>query len=114
MGFAEISRILAIARKATEGLEDEQLEILLPAESLTEQEVRSTIEAGNPDALTEFMQGVIGDHIRDGLVVNLSSRTGAGLTVRVVNQDVEIDLTDEAITDLLAKHLLPRYRGIMR
>lgn len=106
--------ILAIARKATDDLDDEQLEILLPAESLTEEEIRSTIEGGTPDALTEFMQGVIGDDLREGLRVKLSRRTGAGLTVRVVSQNVEIDLTDDAITDLLAKHLLPRYRAIMR
>ena len=106
--------ILAITRKTTEALEDEQLEILLLSDSLTEEEIRPSIEAGNPDALTEFIQGVIGDDLREGLTVNLSSRTGGGLTVRVVNQNVEIDLTHKAITELLAKHLLPRYRAIMR
>ena len=106
--------ILAITSKATEGLEHEQLEILLPEESLTEEEIRQSIEAGNPDALTEYMQGVIGERIREGAKVKLGSRANAGLTVRVVNQNVEIDLTDEAIADLLAKHLLPRYRAIMR
>ena len=68
----------------------------------------------SPHALTRFMQGVIGEDIREGVRVKLSSRTGAGLTVRVVEENVEIDLTDQAITDLLAKHLLPRYRAIMR
>ena len=106
--------ILAITSKATEGLDDEQLEILLPADSPTEEEIRKSIDAGNPDALTEYMQGVVGDRIREGARVKLGSRANAGLTVRVVNQNVEIDLTDEAITELLAKHLLPRYRAIMR
>lgn len=106
--------ILAITNKATEGLDDEQLEILLPAESLAEEEIRESIDAGNPDALTEYMQGVIGERIREGTQVKLGSRANAGLTVRVVNQNVEIDITDEAITELLARHLLPRYRAIMR
>ena len=106
--------ILAITNKATEGLDDEQLEILLPAESLGEDEIRTSIESGNPDALTEYMQGVIGERIREGAQVRFGSRANAGLTVRVVRQNVEIDLTDEAITELLARHLLPRYRAIMR
>lgn len=106
--------IVAIARKASEDLDDEQLEILLPAESLTEEEVRKSIETGNPDAMTQFMQGMIGEDIREGVRVSLGNRTNGGLTVRVINQNLEIDLTDDAIADLLAKHLLPRYRAIMR
>ena len=106
--------ILAITRSATAGLDDEQLELLLPEEILTEEEIRQSIEAGKPDALTEFVQGLLGDDLRAGMAVNLGSRTRSGLTVRLVNQKVEIDLTDQAITDLLAKHLLPRYRAIMR
>ncbi|MEM9656926.1 MAG: hypothetical protein AAF961_01065 [Planctomycetota bacterium] len=106
--------IYVIARKATEGLEEEQLDILLPAENLSEDEVRRTIEAGKPDRLTQFLQGVVGDDLRSGITVNLGSRSHGGLTVRVVNKNVEIDLTDEAITDLLAQHMLPRYRAIMR
>jgi V/A-type H+-transporting ATPase subunit E len=106
--------ILAITRKATEGLGDEQVEILLPSEIITEEEARQRIEAGDPDALTEFIQGVIGEDLREGFTVDLGSQRKGGLTVRVVNQNVEIDLTDDTITALLAKHLLPRYRAIMR
>ena len=106
--------ILAITRRATDGLDDEQLELLLPSDSLTEEEAQKSIQDGDPDALTQFMQGVIGQDLRDGLKAKMISRAGGGLTVRVVNQNVEIDLTDKAITELLAKHLLPRYRAIMR
>lgn len=106
--------ILAITRKATEGLEDEPVEILLPSETITEEEARQRIEAGEPDALTQFIQGLIGEDLRDGFTVSLGSQQKGGLTVRVVNQNVEIDLTEDAIADLLAQHLLPRYRAIMR
>ena len=36
------------------------------------------------------------------------------LTDVEVNQNIEIDLTERAIADLLAEHLLPRFRAIMR
>ena len=64
--------------------------------------------------MTEFVQALIGEDLREGFTVNLGSQQKGGLTVRVVNQNVEIDLTDDAITELLAQHLLPRYRAIMR
>ena len=106
--------ILAITHRATEGIGDEPIEILLPSETITEEDARRSIEAGNPDALTQFIQGLIGEDLREGFTVSLGSQQQGGLTVRVVNQNVEIDLTDDAITGLLAQHLLPRYRAIMR
>ena len=106
--------ILAITLRATEGLGDEPVEILLPRETITEAEAQKSLEAGNPDALTEFIQGLIGEDLREGFTVKLGSQQKGGLTVRVVNQNVEFDLTDDAIAELLAQHLLPRYRAIMR
>lgn len=106
--------ILEITRQATESLGDEPVEILLSSAVITEEEVRTRFEDGDRDALTEFVQGLIGDDLRDGFTVDLGSQRQGGLVVRVVNQNVEIDLTDEAISELIALHLLPRYRAIMR
>ena len=108
------SMILEISRQATKGLDEEQIEVSLPAEIVTEQEARNRIQAGQPDALTQFVQGLIGEDLREGFTVSLGSQGQSGLTVRVVDQNVEIDLTDAAISDLLAQHLLPRFRAIMR
>ncbi len=105
--------ILQVTRQATEGLGGEA-EILLPPEVVSEEEARRRIEAGEQDLLTEFVQGLIGQDLREGFTVDLGSQHHSGVVVRVVNQNVEIDLTDEAIADLLAQHLLPRFRAIMR
>ena len=104
--------ILEVSRRATAGLEGEEVEILLPPEIVTEEAARKKIQAGDRDTLTEFVQGLLGEDLRTGVAVNLGR--GTGMTVRVVNQNVEIDLTEESITDLLAQHLLPRFRAIMR
>ena len=106
--------ILEVTRAATDKIDDEQVEILLPPDLIQEVEVRQRIAAGDRDPLTELVQGLTGDKLRDGFTVNLGGRKGAGMTVRVVNQNVEIDLTEDAITELLARHLLPRFRAIMR
>ena len=37
-----------------------------------------------------------------------------GARVRLVGEDLEIDLTDDAVSQLLLKHLLPRYRAILQ
>jgi V/A-type H+-transporting ATPase subunit E len=106
--------ILEITRQATEGLGDEQVEVLLSPELITEEDARHRIQSGQRDVLTEFVQGLLGEDLREGFTVDLGNRRQGGLTVRVVNQNVEIDLTEESISEHLAQHLLPRFRAIMR
>jgi V/A-type H+-transporting ATPase subunit E len=53
------------------------------------------------------------DMLREGVEIIPSSDVPGGARVRVVGSDVEIDLTEEAISKLLLKHLLPRYRAIL-
>jgi V/A-type H+-transporting ATPase subunit E len=106
--------ILEIAGEASKSVKDERIEILLPPEIVSEDEARKRVEAGEQDALTNFVQGLIGEDLRSGVSVRLGSHQQNGISVRVADQNVEIDLTDETITELLASHLLPRFRAIMR
>ena len=108
------SMILEIARQATAEVGEEALELLIPPEVVTEDEARRRIEEGEPDALMDFIRGLIGEDLRDGFTVHLGNQDQSGLTVRVTDENVEIDLTDRAITELLAQHLLPRFRAVMR
>ena len=106
--------ILEVVRRATSDLKDEPVEVLLPQDIVTEEDVRKKLKAGAPDKLTQFVEGLIGEELREGITVDLGSQRHGGITVRVVDQKVEIDLRDEAIGELLAQHLLPRFRAIMR
>jgi V/A-type H+-transporting ATPase subunit E len=51
--------------------------------------------------------------LREGLELLPADDVAGGARVRLVGQDLEIDLTDTAVTRLLLKHLLPRYRDIV-
>ena len=39
---------------------------------------------------------------------------GGGARVRVKGEDAEVDLSDEAVSALLMKHLLPRFQAILQ
>jgi V/A-type H+-transporting ATPase subunit E len=73
-------------------------------------------EAENPE-LDEVMRsavlGISDTMLREGVEIIPSSEVSGGARVRVVGDNLEFDLTDEAISKLLLKHLLPRYRGIL-
>ena len=106
--------ILEIARNSTQGMGDEPVKVLLSPDIVTEDEVREQIENGDEDALTEFVRGLLGEDLREGFSIDLGAPGQKGLVVRVVNQNVELDLTEDALSDLLTQHLLPRFRAIMR
>lgn len=105
--------ILEIAGKAKPP-EGADVEILLPADAVAEEELRKRIKAGDEDALTRFARQMLGDEIRKGFILQPGDDEETGLRVRVVDENVEIDFTDEAITELLAQHLLPRFRAVLR
>ncbi len=94
--------------------QDAPLEIILPPEIIQEEDVRQQIQAGNHDALTQFVQGLLGEGVRQGFTVRIGQDHQTGLRVHVVDHRVEIDFTDQAISELLARHLLPRFRAILQ
>ena len=88
---------------------DQELEILV-----------SDMLAGKADENAELdktirdsVLGISSNMLREGVEIIPSSQVSGGARVRVVGEDLEIDLTNEAISTLLLKHLLPRYRGIL-
>jgi len=102
--------VLVLAGQAVEEhLKDKRLQILV-----------SDLLAGKDrenEELDQFIRegvlGISGDMLREGLEIIPSSEVSGGARVRVVGEDLEIDLTDEAVAELLLKHLLPRYRHIL-
>jgi len=106
--------ILEITRKAKPAEADGGITVLLPPEAIQEEGVRQRIQDGDEDALTEFVKGLIGDKVRSGFEVELGDADQIGLRVQVVDENVEIDFTDQAIMQLLARHLLPRFRAILK
>jgi len=100
--------ILVLAGQAADQfLKDKKIEVLV-----------SDFLAGKDNKkLGEFVRekllGISGDMLREGVEIVPSSEVPGGVRVRVVDEDLEIDLTSEAVSKLLLKHLLPRYRNIL-
>jgi len=102
--------VLVLAGQAADTyLKDKQIKIfvsdLLAGRDKDNEELDTTIR--------ERVLGISGDMLRAGVEIIPSSEVPGGARVRVVDEDLEIDLTSEAISKLLLKHLLPRYRAIL-
>ncbi len=106
--------ILEIAGRALpEKKRDQQMEIILPEDVVGLNELRRHPEKVKEGSLGQFMLARAEDLLRDGVTLHTSKKQRAGLTIKLVEEDVRINLTDEAVTELLLEHLLPRFRALI-
>jgi V/A-type H+-transporting ATPase subunit E len=102
--------ILAIAgRVAPEPQDTRAMDLLLANAWFT--------EAGTTDSTSEplghFILGVSQEMLRQGMTLKPAKDDTPGLRLRLVGEEVEIEVTDQAISALLLKHLLPRFRAMI-
>lgn len=106
--------ILEVARRAMPEDAGKHVEILLPDDAATVEELSRNPESLAEGSLTKFVLGLTGDTIREGLTFKPAGDNSPGIRVQIVDEDVRIDLTDQAISDLLMRHvLLPRLAAVL-
>jgi V/A-type H+-transporting ATPase subunit E len=105
--------ILEVAGRAAPTGE-QRAEVLLPAELVSLEDLQSTPEEATPGTLMHFVLSLGGGMLREGMQFGVSEDGEAGIRVRLVEEDVQIDLTESAISQLLLRHMLPRFRALLR
>ena len=106
--------ILEVARQATpDDLGAQPVEILLPAEAVGIDELRAKPEEVKEGDLTHFVLTLTSEMLREGIMLKPGGDKAAGIRVRLVGKDYEIDLTEGAIADVLLRHLLPRFQALI-
>ena len=91
-----------------------QAEVLLPAELVSLEDLQSKPEEATPGTLMHFVLSLGGGMLREGMQFGVSEDGEAGIRVRLVDEDVQIDMTESAISQLLLRHMLPRFRALLR
>jgi len=86
-------------------------ELLLPAGVIGLDELRRNPAEYKQGQLSRFVQSLAGDILSDGVSFGVSR--GRGIRVRISASETEVDLSDEAVADMLLKHLQPRFRAIL-
>lgn len=102
--------LLEIARAATPERGGAPSTVLLPSPEPGELAAPSQ-EA--EEKLNQLALALGGEALRGGIAFDVADFDGPGVRVRIADQDVEVDLTAEAMTRLLLQHLSPRFREII-
>jgi len=102
--------VLVLAGKTAQELtKDKDLEIMV-AEALFE-DVK--IDQALKDRGKEQILALSGDMLREGIELIPSSDVQGGVSVKLAGEDLKIDLTDKAISDLLIRYMSPRFVSIL-
>ncbi|MEM7053007.1 MAG: hypothetical protein AAF446_00520 [Pseudomonadota bacterium] len=87
--------------------------MLLPEHAIGLEELRENPKELESGQLADLVRGLTGDLLREGVTFEGSDAIEAGVHVKVRDQDVVLDLSDQAVASLLLQHLQPRFRAIL-
>jgi len=100
--------LLVLARHAVEEfIEDKDLIVRISDNLLGE------TDNTDPRRVRETVLELSSDMLREGIELVPAADVTGGVRVQVVGEDLEIDLSDEAVSALILKHMLPRFRAIL-
>lgn len=106
--------VLTIAgKKAAEIATAPRVEILLPAALVEGDGENSYLNSEGKRRLRHLVLGITDEMLREGVELTPSSDIKGGIRVQLVGKDIEIDLTNDALSKLIFNYLLPRYRDIV-
>lgn len=88
-------------------------ELLLPSKIFETDASGTHLSKEGKTRMQHLVLGLTDGMLREGIELKSSTDVKGGIKVRLIGKDIELDLTDEAITDLLLKYLLPRYSEIV-
>ncbi|MGA8164516.1 MAG: hypothetical protein WB791_05755 [Waddliaceae bacterium] len=91
----------------------EKLEVLVPMFLLETDEQGTRLSKKGKENMRHLVLGISGEMLREGVELKFSADVKGGIRIRLVGEDLEIDFSDECLSSLLLKHLLPRYRSIV-
>ncbi len=100
--------------RADAGLDKaETVEVILPEKAVGLEELRENPAELKKGTATKYVLGLSDEMLREGVTFSASEDVKSGVQVRMVEGNITIDMTDEAVAALLLQHLQPRFRAVL-
>lgn len=109
--------ILQLAGKVREELDldiKENISLFLPNNPVGVDELKNNPDELKVGTLTHFTAAIAADMLRKGVSIQVSDDISGGLSVRLEDDDMVVDFTDETLSALLLEHLQPRFRTLLQ
>lgn len=109
--------IMALAGTVREktGLDNSQaVTIRLPEDVMGVGELKKNPEELQQGALSHYTASLAADMLRDGVRFEITGDLSGGLFIRLENEEMLIDFSDETVAALLLEHIQPRFRALLQ
>jgi V/A-type H+-transporting ATPase subunit E len=87
--------------------------IQLPERQVGVAELRSNTEELQEGALSRYVIDLATNMLHSGVELDGSGRHKSGLLLKLLDEEIVIDFTDDAVAKLLLEHLQPRFQALM-
>lgn len=87
--------------------------IQLPEDMAGSDELHRNMDELQDGALSHFVGSLAADLLRAGVKFEVSGELDSGLLLKLKDDNIVIDFTDEAVAALLLEHLQPRFRALL-
>ncbi len=108
-----ILQVVGRVRDETGMNKQDKLNIELPENLINIDDLRKNPEELKEGTMAHFVLSVMGSLLKEGISYQPSGDINAGLKLYMQDGNVEVDLTDEAISAVLMEHLQPRFRALL-
>lgn len=110
-----ILELVGRSAQATNIGEEPNVEVVLPEAVIGLEELRNNPDALGSGHLMEFVFGLTREMLQNGVTFKADENDplSAGLRVKLTDQNLELDLTEQAVASILLQHLQPRFRAIL-
>ncbi|MFC0219484.1 V/A-type H+-transporting ATPase subunit E [Pseudochelatococcus lubricantis] len=108
--------ILAVAGRVREeaGVDRSQEVVFqLPRAAVGLDELRRRPEELKEGSLTHFAAASAAAMLREGVTFARADDDAGGLRIQLLDRGVSVDLTDQAVADMILAHLQPRFRALL-
>jgi len=109
--------ILQLAGKVREqlDLEDQhEVNLFLPHSPVGVDELKNNPEELKQGSLTHFSAAIAADMLREGVSIFADNNVNSGISIRLKDEGLTVEFTDETISALLLEHLQPRFRALFQ
>ncbi|PJE80604.1 V-type proton ATPase subunit E [invertebrate metagenome] len=92
---------------------EESVEVVLPQKVIGVEELRTHPELIKSGGLLDFVMNQASTMLQKGVTFKVGGEEQTGISFRLNNKDIQIELSDETVCAVLLQHLQPRFRALL-
>ncbi|CAM3677160.1 hypothetical protein [Parendozoicomonas haliclonae] len=92
---------------------EQNIQVILPEKVVGVDDLRTNPEELKEGTLAYFVARQGHEMLEEGITFTASKAQKTGMTFRLVDKNVEVELDEDAVSEMLLKHLQPRFRALL-